>query len=70
MKYVIVYDFEVVNALMDGKDVWVLDRYMRETYCLRTTAVEGLCDILRKAKENPAQYEFWYEEKEQQDESV
>lgn len=59
MKYVSIFPFEVMDMIMDGVKVYMLDKAANEVYCVNGLAVTVLADAI-KADAAEMRYEFWY----------
>ena len=64
MVYKIIYYFEVLGKIKEGKNVYYLDRKEQYTALLNEYAVKDFISITKYAEENPDEnrYEFWIEE--------
>ena len=65
--YKIIYPFEVIDNVMGGAYVGVLDRETKAVYDVRTLSVSALANMLSYT-DTKNRYEFWIEEK--NDESI
>ena len=59
MKYVSIFPFEVMDMIMDGVKVYMLDRTAGEVYCVNGLTVGHLADAIT-ADTADKRYEFWY----------
>lgn len=59
MSYEEIYSFNVIDAVKEGKQVYVLDRKTKEVIYVNGMEVFDLCEILKSTKKN--RYEFWIE---------
>lgn len=57
-----IYSFEVLDRLIDGKKVNMVDRETLECHKVELLTVEEFVEILRDVRENSTRYEFWIEE--------
>ena len=59
-KYIIIYPFDVLNKVMEGRDVYVLDRRACEGVYVNDMSVAELAKFLNE-KDKSGRFEFWYE---------
>ena len=59
--YKIIYPFEVLDNVMEGNYVGVLDRESKTVYDVRHLSVEALAEMLNYT-DTKNRYEFWIEE--------
>lgn len=62
MNYKTIYLFEILNAVKEGKQVYVLDRKIKIIHNANTMPVNKLALIL--SDEEKSRYEAWSEERE------
>jgi hypothetical protein len=61
MKYVKIFPFQVMDKVMEGKDVNMLDRLDCEVDNVGIMSVGTLAEVIN-AKDEADRYEFWYVE--------
>ena len=64
MKYEGIYSFNAIDAVKEGKEVYMLDRKEKEVFYVNGMEVSILCEILETA--DKSRYEFWVEKGEEQ----
>ena len=57
-----IYSFKAIDAVEEGKQVYVLDRKTKEVIYVNGMEVFALCEIIKSTEKN--RYVFWVEEKE------
>ena len=63
MNYKKVYDFNVLDEVEKGAEVYCLDRREKEVHKMNDLTFEYALSLIRDAKEDDNRYEFWKEEK-------
>lgn len=59
MSYKEIYSFNVIDAVQEGEQVYVLDRKTKEVIYVNGMEVFDLCEILKSTEKK--RYEFWVE---------
>lgn len=59
MKYQIIYPFEALKAIENGRKVYMLDRKYICTANVSNLTVEELVEIFKQDAEEPKRFEFW-----------
>lgn len=65
--YKSLYEFQVMNAVMDGEDVYYCDKEKCFVYCINDMSVERFAELIKNAKENDERYDFWIKTNEERD---
>lgn len=66
--YEIIYPFELLDLIQEGKLVYLLDRYEQVVLCVNDITVDKLAEVLKNGKTDKKRYEFWIEEVEETEE--
>lgn len=66
-KYETIYPFEVINKLKEGKEVFVLDRNLKEVRSVGAMSV-GAFVTIQNAQNAEERFEFWIEEEQEETE--
>ena len=61
-KYIIIYSFDVLSKVTEGRDVYMLDRDTYEVYYVNEMKVADLAGFLA-IQDKSGRFEYWYEEK-------
>lgn len=64
MGYKVIYTFEVLNKIIEGKNVGMTDRGDCDVRSVNDMTVEEFAGVLRDFEETKGRYEFWMEEQE------
>lgn len=59
MIYKNLYDFEVIDKLVNGERVYVLDREFGEVYIVNGMTVNELMQTLANSRKEETRYVFW-----------
>ena len=62
-KYIIIYSFDVISKITEGRDVYMLDRDEAEVSYVNDMSLADFAEFLT-LKDKSGRFEFWYEEKE------
>lgn len=68
MKYVVLYDFQVMAAIAEKREVYVLDKMNVRVCNIMEICVEELAEILVAAKKDADRFMFWEQVMEVEDE--
>jgi hypothetical protein len=60
-KYVTIYAFEMLDMIKQGKTVYMLDKAIREVFCVNDMPVKYLVRVLNDDNAHK-RYEIWYAE--------
>lgn len=59
--YITIYPFEVIDTIKNGKTVYLLDKAIREVFCVNDMPVKYLVRVLNDDNAHK-RYEIWYAE--------
>lgn len=62
MIYKTVYEFQIMTAVREGHDVYVLDRKTADTYDVKVMPAAELAELLNEMAADPERFEGWYAE--------
>lgn len=65
MEYKVIYSFEVMEKIMDGKEVGLTDRQEGLVYSVNDMPMCELAKVLKDYDKTKGRYEFWVEEKQE-----
>ena len=66
MEYKVIYSFEVLSKIQEGKNVGLTDRAKGVVCCANDMTVSELAKVLRDYDTTKGRYEFWVKEQEGQ----
>lgn len=64
-KYEKIYSFNITDKIKEGKDVYLLDRFLKRVFAVKDITLKTYMNVLSD-REN--RYEAWIEESENEDE--
>ena len=64
MKHRSIYAFEVLDRIIDGDDVYVVDKKYKVLAKVSDLKIEEFAEIQKQHKEESTRFEFWVDEEE------
>lgn len=65
MKHRSIYAFEVLDRIIDGDDVYVVDKKYKVLAKVSDLKIEEFAEIQKQHKEESTRFEFWVDEEEE-----
>ena len=66
MEYKVIYPFDVMNSIKEGKNVGLTDRGKGVVHSVNDMTVSELVEVLRDFDTTKGRYEFWVEEEQEE----
>ena len=65
MKYTRVYASWAIDEVLSGHTVHCCDRIEKKVHCLNSMSLADVGKLIKRAEDNSAAFEFWYETEEE-----
>jgi hypothetical protein len=62
-----IYSFQVIDAILDEKSVFILDKARQSVYDATLMPICEIARILKMEKEEPNRFGFWIEKEDEKD---